>query len=201
MNVVKVGYGSTNYYVLAGDPEAMLLIDCGWPGTMGRLKRRLQEKGIELGHIRYLLVTHYHPDHAGLVQELRNAGLKLIMMETQVPFVEPLKRIMKPDSGYVEIVIAGTPVVRFADSRALLKGVGIDGEIIPTPGHSPDSVTLVLDDGIAFTGDLTPESMIAEDDVVAGESWRQIYGRGVRTIYPAHGPIREIFRGHPNHFP
>jgi glyoxylase-like metal-dependent hydrolase (beta-lactamase superfamily II) len=187
MNIVNVGYDSTNYYIIAGNPKAMLLVDCGWPGTMGRLKSRLKGKGIELKQIQYLLVTHFHPDHAGLTQELRNAGLKLILMETQVPFVGPLKKIMKPNSGYVEIIVEGNFVLKSADSRTFLKELGIAGEILPTPGHSPDSVSLILDAGIAFTGDLTPESMLSEDDVIARESWHQIRRRGVRIVYPAHG--------------
>ena len=39
-----------------------------------------------------------------------------------------------------------------------------------TPGHSDDSVSLLLDDGSVFTGDLTPEGYIGMEDpaVVAG---------------------------------
>ena len=68
MNIVNVGYGSTNYYVI-GDGKNRLLVDVGWPGTMGRLLAMLRRKGIALEEIRYLLATHYHPDHAGLAQE------------------------------------------------------------------------------------------------------------------------------------
>lgn len=188
-NIVNVGYDSTNYYIIAGAAKTMLLVDCGWPGTLGKLKSRFKGKGIELTQVQYLLVTHYHPDHAGLTQELRNAGLRLILMDTQVPFVGQLKKIMKPNSGYIDIVVEGSFVLKSADSRAFLKQIGIDGEIISTPGHSPDSVSLILDEGIAFTGDLTHESMLSEDNVVARESWHQIYGHGVRIIYPAHGGV------------
>ena len=76
MNVVNVGYASTNYYVI-GAGTSRLLVDAGWPGTMGQLLANLRRKGIRLGEIRCLLATHYHPDHAGLVQELRNEGLRL----------------------------------------------------------------------------------------------------------------------------
>lgn len=44
-------------------------------------------------------------------------------------------------------------MINCADSRAFLAGIGIDGEIISTPSHSPDSVSLVLDDGDCFVGD------------------------------------------------
>ncbi len=48
-------------------------------------------------------------------------------------------------------------------SRAFLARIGILGEIISTPGHSDDSVTLILDQGVAFTGDLTPPFALADD--------------------------------------
>lgn len=189
-NIVNVGYDSTNYYIIARDSKAMLLVDCGWPGTLGKLKSRLKRKGIELKQVQYLLVTHFHPDHAGLTQELRNTGVKLILMDTQVPFVGKLKKIIKPNSGYLDIAVKGSFALKSADSRAFLKQIGIDGEIIPTPGHSPDSISLILDEGIAFSGDLTHESMLAESDVIARESWHQIRRRGVRIVYPAHGGVQ-----------
>ena len=58
-----------------------------------------------------------------------------------------------------------------------------------TPGHSPDGVSLVLDSGAAFTGDLAPEIQMMEDDVSGRESWQRIDALGARTIYPAHGPV------------
>lgn len=60
--------------------------------------------------------------------------------------------------------------------------------ILATPGHSPDSVSLVLDEGIAFTGDLTQEGFISADDVAARASWKCIWDRNVKVVYPAHGP-------------
>ena len=67
--------------------------------------------------------------------------------------------------------------------------IGIDGEIISTPGHSDDSVTLVLDEGSAFTGDLTNPT-VAEDtpDTPLTRSWDRLRAMRVTLIYPGHGP-------------
>ncbi|MEP7346017.1 MAG: MBL fold metallo-hydrolase, partial [Gemmatimonadaceae bacterium] len=67
--IVNVGYDSTNYYVL-GQGSSRLLVDVGWPNTLPKFMASLKRKDIVLEHIRYLLATHYHPDHAGLAQEL-----------------------------------------------------------------------------------------------------------------------------------
>jgi len=190
-NIVNVGCDSTNYYVIEGSPGAGLLVDCGWPGTMGKLKNQLRRKGIEFNEVKDLLVTHYHPDHAGLTQELRNLGMHLLLMEAQIPFVQLLKSYMKPDSGYVGIEVGGTQILTPEDSRTFLVRIGIEGEIIPTPGHSPDSVSLILDNGIAFTGDLTHEQLLPDDDTTCRESWRRVFAHGVTRVYPAHGPTHE----------
>ncbi len=58
-----------------------------------------------------------------------------------------------------------------------------------TSGHSPDSVSLILDEGIAFTGDLPPLRMVPDDPTdLARQSWEKIHAKGVTTVYPAHGP-------------
>ena len=60
-----MGYDSANYYLL-GDGAKRLLIDVGWPGTLPKLLVALKRKGVALKEVSALLVTHYHPDHAGL---------------------------------------------------------------------------------------------------------------------------------------
>jgi hypothetical protein len=74
-----------------------------------------------------------------------------------------------------------------------LERMGIAGEVVPTPGHSDDSVSLLLDDGSAFTGDLTPPELTGPDnaDVIA-MSWRRLSERGAALVYPGHGPVRPV---------
>ena len=84
MNIVNVGYDSTNYYVLE-QGTTRLLVDVGFPRTLPKLQANLRRKGMALGDLSWLLVTHYHPDHAGLVQELRNAGLHHVVWDVQLP--------------------------------------------------------------------------------------------------------------------
>ena len=192
MNIVNVGYDSTNYYVIGGGKDR-LLVDVGWPGTMGKLLAMLKRKGIAVGEIRYLLATHYHPDHAGLVQDVKSTGARLIVMEGQRQFIPALKQWMKPEMNYIDIDLRDNTEVTIADSRAFLAKLGIPGEIIATPGHSDDSVTLILDSGDAFTGDLQGVSRADEKDVAAvTRSWEKIRTLGTKMIHPGHGPSRPV---------
>jgi glyoxylase-like metal-dependent hydrolase (beta-lactamase superfamily II) len=187
MNIVNVGYDSTNYFVLA-NTRSKLLIDVGWSGTLPKLQHQCKRVGISLPDVKHLLCTHYHPDHAGLAQELKRIGLKLILLENQISAVPVLRTYMKPEHNYVEIDLTDNIVLKIEDSRAFLEKLGIQGEIIATPGHSEDSVTLILDEGAAFTGDLTHPILLTEDSTAARESWNKIRALGVKTIYPGHGP-------------
>jgi endoribonuclease LACTB2 len=83
--------------------------------------------------------------------------------------------------------------ISFDESRSRLARIGLAGEIVPTPGHSDDSVSLLLDDGSVFTGDLTPWPWVGQDraDIVAA-SWRRLRERGARRVYPGHGPVRPM---------
>lgn len=192
MNIVNVGYGSTNYYVI-GSGANRLLVDVGWPGTRGTLLANFKRKGIAVAEIRYLLATHYHPDHAGLVQELKNMGMRLMVVEGQRAAIPQLKQWMKPEMGYLDIDLRDNTEVTHEASRAFLAKVGIAGEIVATPGHSDDSVTLVLDSGDAFTGDLQSESRADEADVeTVKRSWEKLRAMNVRTIHPGHGPSRPV---------
>jgi len=192
LTIVNVGYKSTNYWVVSAG-RARLLVDLGYPGTMGTLRANLQRMGIPLNELRYSLATHYHIDHAGLAQELKQLGVPLLVLETQVAAIPRMKQWTKPQDRYVEITLADNVIIPFAQSRALLKRIGIGGEIVPTPGHSADSVALLLDNGAAFTGDLTPLSMADQDNASQlTASWRLLQERGATQIYPGHGPIRPL---------
>ena len=84
--------------------------------------------------------------------------------------------------------------ITFDESRSLLDRIGIPGEIVHSPGHSDDSVSLLLDNGSVFTGDLThPALAVEEDTKTVAATWRRLRERGASRVYPAHGPARPMF--------
>ena len=192
LNILNVGYDSTNYYLI-GNPVPRLLVDIGWPGTLPKLLHVLQRYHLQLKDIPYALATHYHPDHAGLAQDAKQQGVKLIVMETQSETVADFGKYMKPENHYTPISLKDNLQLRFEESRKFLAGLGLVGQVIATPGHSDDSVTLVLDEGMAFTGDLhPPEFATDEQREQTSASWDAIRSLGVHSIYPGHGPVRKI---------
>jgi glyoxylase-like metal-dependent hydrolase (beta-lactamase superfamily II) len=192
VTIVNVGYRSTNYWVVSAG-TSRLLVDLGWPGTMGTMRANLRRMGVPLDEIRYGLATHYHIDHAGLAQELKRAGVPLLVLDVQVSAIPIMKTWTKPRDRYVDITLHDNVTLSTPGSRSVLEGLGIPGEIVHTPGHSDDSVSLLLDDGSAFTGDLThPAFAAGSDAAVVAASWRRLRERGATRVYPAHGPVRQM---------
>lgn len=189
MKIINLKYKFTNCYLLESSC-GWIMIDTDWPDTLPQLLHSLKQQDITTGDIEYLIVTHFHPDHAGLVQILKDLGIKLILHENQVSFVDKLNDFFKKNLkyNYKEIVGEDNIVVSSVESRRFLRNVGIDGEIIPTPGHSDDSISIIIDKCCAFTGDL-PEFSIMEgyNDQTIKDSWKLIQDYYVKEIYPAHG--------------
>ena len=83
------------------------------------------------------------------------------------------------------------------DEEFSLSEYGIPGRILYTPGHSMGSVSVLLDTGDAFVGDLAMSGFpmrltpglpaLAEDMQKVRESWQLLIKAGAKTIYPAHG--------------
>lgn len=200
LTIVDVGYRSTHYWVVSAG-RSRLLVDLGWPGTMGLMRANLRRMDIPLDEIRYGLATHYHIDHAGLAQELKRAGVPLLVLDVQVDAIPRMVQWTKPHDHYVDIATHDNVVISFAESRGLLHDICIEGQIVHTPAHSEDSVSLVLDSGEAFTGDLPPEDLISGVGLVPGEDlvrlaadYDLLRALGITTVYPAHGPVRPLAR-------
>jgi len=194
MGIIPLTHKHAKSYLI-GDGQGWLLFDALWPDSFAAVSAQLKENGLRVRDIRYLVVSHFHMDHAGLAQVMKNGGATLLLHECQSGGIRELNDffVRKPDRDYTPILEGGNRVVTSRESRALLAGIGLVGEIIPTPGHSTDSVSLVLDGDCAFIGDLpTPDIAEAYGSVEMDESWRRIRACRVRTIYPAHALVQEL---------
>jgi glyoxylase-like metal-dependent hydrolase (beta-lactamase superfamily II) len=189
MEVINLTYKATNCYLIKSN-SGWIMIDAGWSDTMPQFLKLLKQKDIHINNIKYLIVTHFHPDHAGLAQNLKDFGIILIIHESQVHFIDKLNDFFKrnPKINFKDIETINNMVMSSEESRILFKSKGINGEIIQTPGHSDDSVSLVIDECCAFTGDL-PGLLLMEayNDQTLKDSWKLIQEYNVKRIYPAHG--------------
>jgi glyoxylase-like metal-dependent hydrolase (beta-lactamase superfamily II) len=214
--VYSVKLGWTRCYLLKCT-GGYLLIDTYYPGYYAQFEKKLARLGIAISDIKCLLLTHHHDDHAGFAAELvRRTGCRVIAHRNAVSSLEEGKseETIKPVNRRIQIVFSfymlfhkefNFPPVRLAekdiliegDNDSLLIGIGIDGVILHTPGHTRDSISVLLSDGSAFVGDAAMNFLrwtgvghrpiYIEDINTVYESWRKLRERGARVIYPAHG--------------
>lgn len=179
-----------NLYLVEGR-DGLLLVDAGWPRSLPDLRAGLEAAGLRLSAVRFVMTSHAHPDHAGLMQKMkRHCGVRRIFHEVQRGSLMELNRFFerKPDRHFEPFEVDEDDLVVGTPNRETLRSIGIEGEILETPGHSDDSVTLLLDGGDAFTGDLTrPDLATKEQAAAVAASWRTLLVRGAVTIFPGHG--------------
>ena len=187
--MIKLRYGNTNTFFIPG-ADGGLLVDTDWAGTLPQFFKAIKAAGIGMKAITALLVTHYHPDHMGLAGELQQRGVKLLLADVQRPFVHAPDEIFARDRhlAYRAVDENAAAIFSCAESRDVLKRLGVDGEILHTPSHSEDSVSLLLDDGSCLVGDLEPLAYLAgyEENPALKSDWEQILNRHPKRILYAH---------------
>lgn len=214
-----ITYNSTSFY-LEPCNGGFLLIDAGWNGQLNLFLKKLHLLGIQPQQIQYILLTHHHHDHTAIVCELKKrTGAKLILHEKQRPYLEQgmtnykaLKqynkllwfadRISRPFIKYQYPVIKPdtSDIVVEADIDDFsLRKIGVQGKIISTPGHSLDSISILLDTGNVFVGDLAMNMsnmkfigkvsfpIEAEDYLQVRLSLKKLIDLGAVMFYPSHG--------------
>jgi len=134
------------------------LFDCGPASCVPRLKERLRERGLGLGDLRHLLLSHIHLDHAGaagvLVRE--HPGLQVHVSEIGAPhLIDParLERSSRRLYGEEFDVLWGelAPVPAANVHEVAPEVVGL--ECFPSPGHASHHVCYLDGDGTLYAGD------------------------------------------------
>jgi glyoxylase-like metal-dependent hydrolase (beta-lactamase superfamily II) len=157
----------SNCYLLLGDKP--VLVDSGAPGDLKRILSALKENGIEPSRLALILLTHGHSGHAGCAAELRrrtgaqialHAGDAALARSGQngvLATQDMMGRLFRPFLN--EPFEAFEPDIVFREGISL-EPYGLHGRVLPTPGHTPGSVSVVLANGEALIGDVLRGSLI-----------------------------------------
>lgn len=210
MEIRKVKSGITNCYII-GDKNK-ILIDTGMPGEYDKFTQSLKELNISPKQISWIILTHGHWDHIGNAKMLKDlTGAKIIAHKNDRALIEEGRKFMPPGVtkwGKTLRPVLSLMLKRFSieatevdieinDKDYSLEEFGMKGKIVHTPGHSPGSLSVVLDSGEAFVGDMAMNAIplticpalpvFAEDLPLVKTSWRNLISKGVTKIFPAHG--------------
>ena len=188
MKVHELRYSNTNTYLIEGD-HGKLLFDTGWAGTFPMLCRALGEQKTSVQEISGVMISHFHPDHMGIAQEIADQGAVLLIPDLQKPFLHAADAIFAKEKGtsFVPIKEEQARFFPIEESRAVLKELGLNGQVFHTPGHSDDSISLWLDEGALFVGDLNPlYELQLHKGTQIGESWERLLKLQPKTVYYGH---------------
>lgn len=206
----RIPVGICNCYLLRG--ERTVLIDAGAQGFAKGFVRGMQKLNIDPKEISLILITHGHWDHIGSLYPIQQmTGAQVAVHYYDQPWVEngnPAFPQGVNSYGKAMVWLADRlihprlPPVNvdcvLDENGMSLANYGIPGRVIYTPGHTKGHVSVVLDSGEAFVGDmanndwylrLTPGLAVLADDIqtLVG-SWKKILPLGIKRVYPAHGP-------------
>ncbi len=190
----EIKYGATNTYLIKGT-KGTLLFDTGWAGTLQAFCQAMGEAQEKVQDITYILISHYHPDHMGIAQEIADMGPVICAADIQKEYLHSSDSIFAKDrkADFTPIKDEDVRFFNIEESRAFLKELGIDGAIYPTPGHSDDSISLMLDTGELFVGDLNPlYELELHRGTQIGTTWNELLSLHPRKIYYGHAPAADL---------
>lgn len=191
----KIRYGNTNTFLIRGT-KANLLVDTDYAGTLPAFYKAIKELGIKVSDISYVLATHYHPDHIGLVSELTDQGVKLVVMESQTDFIHYSDPIFarEPHLNYRPIDERNALILKFDEAPSFLDSLGINGNIGRTLSHSEDSIYVSLSDGTFILGDLEPLEYLEayKDNQLLKTDWDNILKQDPKLLLYAHANEKRL---------
>lgn len=214
MEMVNIGTRIINNYLIKLD-KGYMLIDTGYHEQFANFKKRLRKHNINLSDISYVFLTHAHDDHAGFLNEiLDNSDAKVILHPMAVErlrkgqnsfdggcsnflaltFCKILKLLGKGEHRYPPVDRPERYIVLDESSKPGLE-VLLAGTIINLPGHTIDSIGLLLKDGSLFCGDAAMNGFPSSNKITIWienlqdfkKSWEIMIKLNPTKIYPAHG--------------
>ncbi|MDW6061566.1 MBL fold metallo-hydrolase [Streptomyces sp. FXJ1.4098] len=175
--------GTNTWIVSEPDSDLAVVIDPG-PLDDAHLKDVLATAEQAGKRVALTLLTHGHPDHA------EGAARFAELTRTRVRALDPALRLGEEGLGAGDVITTG----------------GLELRVVPTPGHTADSLSFHLPaDAAVLTGDTVlgrGTTVVAHPDGRLGDyldSLRRLRSLtvddGVSTVLPGHGPVLNDARG------
>lgn len=220
-HIIPLNQGISTAY-LVKIPDGFLLFDTGYEKDYTNFKKKLQSLSIDTQKIKYVVLSHHHDDHSGYLNKLtsENPAIQIIAHKNAVPLLAAgknntgngggivnaaiyalfrIKKIITPDWTLTFPPFALRPSdILIKDDRVVLSSIiGINAEVIFTPGHSSDSISLLVDQDYLLCGDLSSNflnwagaknlTLFNEDLAEVYKSWGKLLELKVKYILPTHG--------------
>ena len=178
IHVLPLGDYQTNCYIVhEADSTGCLIIDPGYEPEI--ISSYLEEKGFSPEAI---LLTHCHFDHVGAVKDLAAQFDCKVFLDKKELTLPPMltNGPLYYTDGYADgdtLTLAGIPI-----------------RVLETPGHTPGSVCLLMEDTL-FSGDTLFAGSCGRTDLPCGDA------RAMRDSLRRLAALSENYRVCPGHGP
>jgi hydroxyacylglutathione hydrolase len=186
-------------------PSGMILIDCGSPGQEGKVMHAMQRLG--RSDLRLIFITHAHLDHYGSAAALRRItgapvaihcadASAMARAQTNVGEARKIGRLFRATIPLGRLLLSPEPL----EADLLLEDgddlgiVDLDARILHAPGHTAGSACLIVQDRLAFAGDLILttgrphiQQLYAQDWSLIPSSVKRLQAVNPERVYPGHG--------------
>lgn len=195
----------SNVYLIRHRTAGKLIVDTGVRASRKKLINAIKNNGAM--RAAYLILTHSHFDHVANASYLcEKTQANVVIHKAEAGFLRKgsmcipagtyaLTRALVKLANAVHIKLGVEPCfvdIEFGDSLLLPNFTGI--ELIHTPGHSPGSSSLIIDNEIALVGDTMINATLfkvfppfADDTNLLKQSWNRLLSTGCTTFLPSHG--------------
>ncbi|MCZ4255111.1 MBL fold metallo-hydrolase [Sulfitobacter sp. G21635-S1] len=204
--------GMLNSFLIIHGEDA-ILVDTGLPGSEAKIFKRLKKLGLSWLNVKLIVLTHAHIDHAGSaigIKALTAAPICAHALEVPYCSGQPPRLAATGPFGraFQKTGAIERPFSYFKPDEIMTAGeMGLEDrgfplKIIHTPGHTPGSVSVLLEDGRVIAGDLAASGVLLggilmrskpkrppfeEDQLAVAASLEHLLQRGCKTFYLGHG--------------
>ncbi|KXZ39434.1 Glyoxylase, beta-lactamase superfamily II [Alkalithermobacter thermoalcaliphilus JW-YL-7 = DSM 7308] len=192
-NIVCGIYGVNCYIIADEETKKCAVIDPG--GNHEEIINYIDENGFDL---EFIILTHGHADHIGAVGELKDIkDCKVVACKDEKYILNNKDFNLTSVIGSKELEIEADEYVKDQDNLCLGR---LSLQIIHTPGHTPGSICIKVEN-ILFSGDTLFSGSIGRTDLEGGSYEKIIHSLEKLiqlddevVVMPGHGPSTTIGR-------
>jgi len=212
--IYQILKGRSNSFLI-NQEDNYILIDTGRQNSWKKISDKI-DAHLNENKLLYLILTHTHFDHAENANRLKKEyNCKIIIHKDELENLKHGTNILPQGINFftrIEVNLLGKMLQSHYDYETAdpdivvqesydLSDSGFNAYIIHTPGHSPGSMSIIVDNKIALVGDTMygalPNSAFppfADDSQEMIESWKKLLETDCKLFIPGHGkPIsREL---------
>lgn len=164
---IRVSLGETEetiHPVVLQDANSLVLVDCGYPGSLPKIEQAMEEKGLSCNRLTHVLITHHDHDHVGALSALNRKypQIQLAAGAKEAPYLDGTSKSLR--LAQAEAMQPQLPPEQQDFGLAfcaLLRGIAPvpvdlrlrEGDLLPwcggctvleTPGHTPGHISLYV---------------------------------------------------------